>query len=289
MVSIINPTRPKVHRMWFNDNGNEAIDLVVDCHKAQQNVLIVSQTSGGKTSVMKHIAKNVLKATDWKKQPLLDASGNPVPMTYEQMACLPGTQAESLVGQWIPQSDGSLAWSDGPMTRAVINGSFIVFEEFSRLNQDLHGRFFSILDEGFRTYPLPEKGESLSIHPNCQVVATANPVQLGYLTHELDIALEDRFVIRDFGNENFIDEPKVIEDICGGDKIFAERMINFATEMRVNAATYVTARQMIQATKLISIADMNPVYAIMRCIGEKFSDHKGVIETAAIAHFTETK
>jgi hypothetical protein len=34
---------------------------------------------------------------------------------------------------------------------------------------------------------------------------------------------------------------------------------------------------------------MNPVYAIMRCIGEKFADHKGVIETAAIAHFTENK
>ena len=289
MAITINPTRQKKHQMHFNANGNEFIDFVSKAHKAQQSVLVVSQTSGGKPSVMKHIAKNVLKSTNWDKSPLLDKNGQQLPMSYEQVACLPGTQSESIVGQWIPQSDGSLAWSDGPMTRAVKDGSFIVFEEFSRLNQDLHGRFFSILDEGFRTYPLPEKGESLSIHPNCQVVATANPVQLGYLTHELDIALEDRFVIRDFGNENFIDEPKVIEDICGGDKIFAERMINFATEMRVNAATYVTARQMIQATKLISIADMNPVYAIMRCIGEKFSDHKGVIETAAIAHFTETK
>ena len=73
--------------MWFNDNGNEVIDLTEKCHKAQQNLLIVSATSGGKTSVMKHIAKNVLKATDWDRKPLLDAEGNQVPMTYEQMAC----------------------------------------------------------------------------------------------------------------------------------------------------------------------------------------------------------
>lgn len=289
MALTINPTRPKKHQMHFNANGDEMIKLVRDCHKSQQNVLVISQTSGGKTSVMKYIAAKVLKATNWDKTPLLDANGQQQSMSYEQVACLPGTQAESLVGQWIPQSDGSLAWHDGPVTRGITNGSLVVLEEFTRLNQDMQGRFFSVLDEGFRTYPLPEKGETLPIHPNTQVVATANPVQLGYLTHELDDAMEDRFVIRDFGNENFIDEPKVIEDICGGDKEWAERMINFATEMRANSATYVTARQMIQATKLVSIADMNPVYAIMRCIGEKFADHKGVIETAAIAHFTESK
>jgi hypothetical protein len=294
----LNPVRPRQHIVHLNENGKEAVQLAQWAKAAKQSLLLISETSGGKTMLAKHLAKYVFTATDWDGKVLThmvtekDDAGEsieverPVPQEFVQITCLPGLQAESLAGMWIPQAEGGLKWSDGPLTHGAMNGCLIALEEFTRLNQDLQARFFTILDEGSRSYPLPDKGAvNLPIHPNAMVIATANPVEIGYLTHELDRALEDRFVIRDFGHDHFVDEPKVLDGIFGGDTKFVEMMMNFAIDMRANSDTMVTPRQLIQSAKMIGVG-APAVYAIMRCIGEKFRDHKGIIETTAKAHFT---
>jgi len=286
----LNPVRPRQHKVHMSETGKEALQFLQWCKAARQNALIISETSGGKTQLGKHAAQYLFSGTDWASkvvtEELDDGTQRPVPQEFIQITCLPGLQPESLAGMWIPQAEGGLKWQDGPLTHGAMNGSFIALEEFTRLNPDLQARFFSILDEGGRTYPLPDKGAlTLPIHPNTFIMATANPVEIGYLTHELDKALEDRFAIRDFGHDHFVDEPKVLDDIFGGDTKFVEMLMNLAIDLRGKPETMVTPRQLIQTAKMIGVG-APPVYAVMRCIGEKFRDSKGVIETIATAHFS---
>lgn len=201
------------------------------------------------------------------------------------VAANPQLLPESVVGQPI-MKDGSIVFEPGPLTLAIRNGWVFDMEEFTRLPGDIQARFFAICDEGFRSYPIPELGIiDEPVHPDFYFIATGNPVEAGYLTHELDRALLDRFAIVDLGKENMIDEPAVLLGLFGGDAEYTERMVNFASDLRENPDTHVTARQLIQSAKAIAVG-MPPTEAIEHLIAEKFVDNKEVIKTAAVAHFT---
>lgn len=201
------------------------------------------------------------------------------------VAANPQLLPESVVGQPV-MKDGNIEFVPGPLTLAIRNGWVFDMEEFTRLPGDIQARFFAICDEGFRSYPIPELGVlDEPVHKDFYFIATGNPVEAGYLTHELDRALLDRFAIIDLGNKNMIDEPAVLLGLFGGDQSYTERMLNFASDMRENPNTNVTARQLIQAAKAIAVG-CPPTEAIEHLIAEKFIDSKEVIKTGAVVHFT---
>lgn len=268
IMPVVDPAK-RDHKIAMNDLGKANVKKINYFKEMGTPTYLRGGTSSGKSVLVRILCKM------WGQK-------------SASVAANPQLLPESVVGM-PAMINGNIEFLPGPLTLAIRNGWVFDMEEFTRLPGDIQARFFAICDEGFRSYPIPELGVlDEPVHDDFYFIATGNPVEAGYLTHELDRALIDRFAIIDLGNENMIDEPEVLVNLFGGDQSYTERMMNFASDLRgkENGATHITARQLIQASKAIAIG-MPPLDAIEHLIAEKFVDSKEVIKTAATLHFTD--
>tara|TARA_R100001082_G_scaffold88937_1_gene55372 strand:+ start:816 stop:1676 length:861 start_codon:yes stop_codon:yes gene_type:complete len=261
--------RERTHKPRFTQAG---LDLIEDIKKVAPFPVAVLGTAGcGKTQVMHEVIKQSGKKAEY-------------------VGCHPGLDIIDVVGGWQSKADEQgrpiMTWADGPLTRASREGSFLLMDEITRLNQQHVGRIMGVTDET-RILTLTENGgEKIEVHPEFQLLSTANPPSAGYNVVNLDEALKSRMMIYKFVTEPLCEEKLALEDILGGDQQYAQAFMNWADDMRKEPVTYISTRDLCYLAKLVG-RGFEAVDAIRINLRDKVqADYQSVVMTSATAHFT---
>ncbi|RGE40416.1 ATPase [Comamonas testosteroni] len=111
------------------------------------------------------------------------------------VSCHENMTETDLIGQFIPQSDGTLKWSDSPVMAVYRHGGSALLDEWNNLNPNAATVLNAML-EGY-TITIAQTGEVVKPHPSARFFATQNPVdgkavvQGRYIQ---DTASDDRFM-----------------------------------------------------------------------------------------------
>lgn len=116
------------------------------------------------------------------------------------MSANPRTQAYHLIGRLVPNQDGGVSWSDGPVLMAARLGISVLIDEYNVIDPgEMTG--LNILLEG-RPYLVPETGELVVPRKGFRVYVTCNPKDgkgLVHGRHTQDNANDERFEYSWFG------------------------------------------------------------------------------------------
>ncbi len=186
---------------------------------ADEGLLLVGDTATGKTSLVVQVAA-------YLNLPLNRATGR------EQM------EFSELVGQLVPQPDGTLAFQDGPLTRAVRGGELFLLDEFDYLDPGVAAGLNGVI-EG-EPLVIPENGgEVIPPAPGFRIIVTGNTAGGGddsgsYLgTQRQNMALLDRFVVVQMGYPDAETEKQLVQKkVPRIPNEYLERMIEVARQVR---------------------------------------------------------
>ena len=210
-------------------------------------------------------------------------------LTAMHIACHPGLEASDLTGGVLPKvgDDGKpqIQYIDGPYTIAAKEGHTMILDELTRLSHPIVGKIMSSLDET-RLLTNPESGEeTIKIHPNFHVIATANPPAAGYHTVNLDEALKSRAMIYKYIDKPLCDEKETLLDILGGDESYVNAFMNWAEDLRTDASTAISTRDLCYLAKMVG-RGFTAMEAIELNYKDKVTeDKRGIVLTGASAHF----
>jgi cobaltochelatase CobS len=112
----------------------------------------------------------------------------------DKVACSPDIQNYQLIGQFVPQADGTLKWNDGPIIKACRQGTSVLLDEYNTL-EPAQATALNLLLEGYAV-TIPETGETIKPAPTTRFFATQNSVDsLAAVSgrNVMDVANEDRF------------------------------------------------------------------------------------------------
>jgi hypothetical protein len=98
------------------------------------------------------------------------------------------------VGSYLPQNDGTFAWADGPLTRAMKEGRPLFVDEITRIPSEVLAVLYSVLD-GRGTLSLDDKPDApvVTAAPGFYALCGYNPEGIG--VRQLDDALVSRFAV----------------------------------------------------------------------------------------------
>ena len=264
----LKPIRERRHRNYFTTEGEQLINYMKTVHPYP--VILNGPAGCGKTqAVEQYIRRNQHSS--------------------EHIGCHPGLDIIDVIGGWQLQADEEgrprTGWTDGPYTRAARNGSIVLMDEITRLNQQHIGRLMGSLDET-RLLTLTENGaETVKLHPNFQMIATGNPPASGYNVVNLDEALKSRAMIYKYITEPLCDERATLSDILGGDETYTEAFLNWADDMRKDPTTAVSTRDLCYLAKMVG-RGFDATEAITLNLRDKIvEDKRSTLMTSASAHF----
>lgn len=191
---------------WYRDTANEGL-------------LLVGDTATGKTSLVVQMAAHL-------NLPLNRATAR------EQM------EFSELVGQLIPQSDGTLAFQDGPLTRAVRNGELFLLDEFDYLDPGVAAGLNGVI-EG-EPLVIPENGgEVIPPAEGFRIIVTGNTAGGGddagaYLgTQRQNMALLDRFLVFRMDYPDTETEKRLVKSkVPKIPNEYLDRMVEIARQIR---------------------------------------------------------
>ena len=194
------PSAEKVADYIVRDNlpGGVSEKQVYDfARNLKQNIVIWGHAGTGKTSSAEHIA------SVW---------GVP----FARVDCDITTDDEVIQGSYIPTGDPNapLVWQYSALATAIQQPSVILLNECNRMTAKQSKLFFSILQER-ELKVTRHKGETIEVHPECVIIADANPGYRG--TTPPDQAFLDRLSIPVWFNydreieAHFIPSPTLLD------------------------------------------------------------------------------
>lgn len=157
--------------------GEEVQARIETCIKENVPVLLTGGTGIGKTFFLSRLARG----------------RNIGLQKINQVGATP-----DMVWGMLVMEDGRTRWQDGLLTNAVRHGGWASVEELARLDPEIQGRFFSLLDADEPVLSLVEIGENLKPHPAFRFFATTNEGG-AYFVRGIDKALRDRFFVQEWG------------------------------------------------------------------------------------------
>lgn len=212
-----NPYAPKVDESYIF-NPKVLRDLVLFWGLGLKGLKLIGDPSTGKTS----------SVVQWH-------AGLGLPLFIQP--CHESMTDTELLGQMLPQTDGSLKWFDAPALQVYRHGGSILFDEWNNLSPNA-ATIMNAMLEGY-AISIPQTGEVVEAHPNVRFFATQNPVdgkcsvQGRYVQ---DAASDDRWM------EMHVDYPTAAE----------EEAIIYADLSKRNGSD--VAQVQMVAKKLVSIA-----------------------------------
>ena len=265
-----NPVNERKHVNRFTEEGEKIIKWI-KMAKPYPVILMGAAGCGKTQAVEEYIKRNNL--------------------TAQHVACHPGLEVNDIYGGWSAKASENgtptMHWQDGPYTTAAKEGHVMLLDEITRLNQQHIGKLMPTLDET-RLLNNPESGEdTIKIHKEFQMIATANPPAVGYNTVNLDEALKSRAMIYKFIDKPLCDERQTMSDILGGDEAYTNAFMNWAEDLRSNASTAISTRDLCYLAKMVG-RGFTAMEAIELNYKDKVADDKkGVVLTGASAHFEQ--
>ncbi len=216
-------------------------------------VLLKGPTGCGKTRFMEHMA--------WRLQlPLITVS------------CHDDLTASDLVGRFLVRG-GETVWVDGPLARAVRNGSLCYLDEVVEARKDTTVVIHPLADDR-RVLPMEKVGELLEAPPEFCLAMSYNP---GYqsVLKDLKQSTRQRFVALEFDYPEASLEQKIVEKESGIDSRMARQLVKFAQMTRnlkgQGLDEGASTRLLVHAAKLMA-ADVAPVIACRSAIAQALTD-----------------
>ena len=169
------------------------------------NVLITGHAGSGKTmSVMAYAANRGYR--------------------YYNVSSHNGVEPTQLFGRWVPTTNGSFRWQDGPVTDCVRNGdAVLLINEVNFMPERVKTVLFSLLDKRREIQLMDKDGEMVKAAPNLLIIADMNPGYRG--TKPLNEAEKDRYAHKlDFPYDKSI-ESKLIP---------SKSLLDLAANLRVS-------------------------------------------------------
>ena len=179
-------------------------------YAARLPVMLKGPTGCGKTRFVEHMA--------WKLgKPLVTVS------CHEDMT------ASDLVGRYLLGHDGT-HWQDGPLTTAVRHGAICYLDEIVEARQDTTVIIHALTDDR-RILPLEKKGETVTAHPDFQLVISYNP---GYqsVLKDLKESTKQRFCAMYFDYPEPEAEAAIIASQSGVSGAQAAQLVKIARKTR---------------------------------------------------------
>ncbi|WP_456448939.1 AAA family ATPase [Thiolapillus sp.] len=216
-------------------------------------VLLKGPTGCGKTRFMEHMA--------WRLHlPLITVS------------CHDDLTASDLVGRFLVRG-GETVWVDGPLARAVRNGSICYLDEVVEARKDTTVVIHPLADDR-RVLPMEKVGELLEAPPEFCLAMSYNP---GYqsVLKDLKQSTRQRFVALEFDYPEAALEQKIVQKESGVDSAMARQLVKFAQMTRnlkgQGLDEGASTRLLVHAAKLMA-ADVAPVIACRSAIAQALTD-----------------
>ncbi len=220
------------NKPYYHQIGKE-IDVFEHSYKNKLPLLLKGPTGTGKTRFVEYMAHQL-------KTDMITVS------------CHEETSATDLIGRYIIKGSETI-WLDGPLTKAVKEGSIIYLDEIAEARPDVIVAIHSLTDHRRELY-VDKLGETYKAHENFMMLASFNPgYQKGF--KELKPSTKQRFVALAFNYPSEKIEKEILINETQIDEPIAKKLVNIATKIRnlteLGLTETVSTRLLIDAAKLI--------------------------------------
>ncbi len=210
------------------------IEVFEHCYANKLPVLLKGPTGTGKSRFVEFMAHQLSKQ-------------------LITVACHEETSATDLIGRFLLKG-AETVWVDGPLTKAVREGSIIYLDEIAEARPDIIVAIHPLTDHRRKLY-IDKLGETVEAHPDFLLVVSFNPgYQKGF--KELKPSTKQRFVALSF---NYPDEKAEVEILLNEttiDESSARKLVKIAQKIRnlteLGLAETVSTRLLVDAAKLIA-------------------------------------
>ena len=168
------------------------------------------------------------------------------------ISCHEETSSTDLIGRYIIKGAETI-WLDGPLTKAVKDGSIIYLDEIAEARPDVIVAIHSLTDHRRELF-IDKLGETVKAHNDFMLVASFNPgYQKGF--KELKPSTRQRFIATSFAYPIAKIEAEILINETGVEADVAKKLVNIATKIRnlteLGLAETVSTRLLVDAAKLI--------------------------------------
>ena len=239
----------------------DEVEVFMAAYEQRLPVLLKGPTGCGKTRFVEYMAHRIYRQGESSiKQPL------------QTVACHEDLSATDLVGRFLLKGEETV-WQDGPLSRAVKEGSICYLDEIVEARKDSTVLIHSLTDHR-RILPVEKLGVILEAHPNFLLVISYNP---GYqnVLKDLKPSTRQRFIAIDFDYPEHAEEARIIAHESGVSAIFSDQLARIGQKIR-NLRSHgfdegVSTRLLVYAGQLI-VQGVLPRRACDAAISKAVSD-----------------
>lgn len=232
--------------------GNE-IEIFRSAYRKQLSLLIKGPTGCGKTRFIRHMAASL---------------GRPL----YTVACHDELSSADLIGRFLIKGEETV-WQDGPLTRAVREGSICYLDEIVEARKDTTVILHPLTDDR-RELPLEKTGELLKAPPEFMLVVSYNP---GYqhMFKNIKPSTRQRFVALTFDFPKPDLEVDILVGETGLDVKRAKQLVNLVGQLRTleshDLEEVASTRLLVHAATLM-MDTLSPLEACRVALVEALSD-----------------
>ena len=239
----------------------DEVEVFMAAYEQRLPVLLKGPTGCGKTRFVEYMAHRIYRQ-----------GGNSIKQPLQTVACHEDLSATDLVGRFLLKAEETV-WQDGPLSRAVKEGSICYLDEIVEARKDSTVLIHSLTDHR-RILPVEKLGTILEAHPNFLLVISYNP---GYqnVLKDLKPSTRQRFIAIDFDYPEHAEEARIIAHESGVSATFSDQLARIGQNIR-NLRSHgfdegVSTRLLVYAGQLI-VQGVLPRRACDAAISKAVSD-----------------
>jgi nitric oxide reductase NorQ protein len=239
----------------------DEVEVFMAAYEQRLPVLLKGPTGCGKTRFVEYMAHRIYRQ-----------EGNSIRQPLQTVACHEDLSATDLVGRFLLKAEETV-WQDGPLSRAVKEGSICYLDEIVEARKDSTVLIHSLTDHR-RILPVEKLGIILEAHPNFLLVISYNP---GYqnVLKDLKPSTRQRFISIDFDYPEHSEEASIIAHESGVSATFSDQLARIGQKIR-NLRSHgfdegVSTRLLVYAGQLI-VQGLLPRRACDAAISKAVSD-----------------
>ncbi|MFT5316071.1 MAG: nitric oxide reductase NorQ protein, partial [Candidatus Krumholzibacteriia bacterium] len=218
--------------VFYLPQGRE-VEIFESAYSARLPLMVKGPTGCGKTRYIEFMAEKL-------ERELVTVS------------CNEDTSATDLLGRHLLMG-GDTKWVDGPVTRAVRNGSILYLDEIAEARPDAMVVIHSLSDHRRELF-LDRTGEHLNAPEDFMLIVSYNP---GYQRslRELKPSTRQRFIAQSFGYPSESAESEIVQAESGVESSVARSIVRIGNKIRnlaeLSLLEPASTRLMVAAGQLI--------------------------------------
>lgn len=220
--------------------GKTELEIMGHMMSRGHHVMLKGHAGTGKSGAVKHLAEMTQR-------------------NCSQVNFSEEVRISHLFGHYEVHSDGQggteQEWIDGVLTERARDGGLFIADEANMMTGDTSSILHSAMERGANSQmTIPQKGETIDVHPDFRIVATINPRYAG--TNQVNKAFGDRFFELEL---DYLDSPSetdvVHSRVEGIERSDVESLVDLGRDLREDflqgeVSEIVTPRSMIRAADL---------------------------------------